>query len=336
MKEVIILIKKERKIPIKIKKLEASLRRVPFNHQNRKRIEDALAKSYAGFRGEQSLDYHLTCFSNEEYFIFHDLRLPGIENTYFQIDTLVLSKRFVLILEVKNISGTLFFDQSFRQLIRTTNDKEDGFPDPLLQVRRQKLQVESWLKKHQFQSPPIVAFIVISNPSSIIKTDSHHKELFQTVLHAATLPTKVELLENRYQKEILTTKDLKRISRLLIKQHTQANPDVLKQFQINKSEILPGVHCPDCLMLPLIKKRTGWFCHNCEVTYKNAHIQSLMDYFLLIRPTITNQQFREFLQIQSMSTTTKLLNALNSQHSGRFKDRKYELSFSELQARIIE
>ena len=330
---MIILIKKERKVPIKIIKLEALLRRIPSNHQKRKRIEDELAKSYAGFRGEQSLDYHLTCFSNDEYFIFHDLRLPGTENTYFQLDTLILSKRYSLILEVKNISGTLFFDQSFRQLIRTTNDKEDGFPDPILQIRRQKLQVESWLKKHKFQSLPIVPFIVISNPSSIIKTDSHHKKAFQTIVHAATLPTKVELLENRYQKDILTTKELKKISRLLLKQHTQSNPDVLKQFQIKEAEILTGVHCPDCLTLPLIKKRGGWFCHNCELSYKNAHIQSLMDYFLLIRPTITNQQFREFLQVQSISITTKLLNSLNLQHSGRFKDRKYELSFSELQKR---
>lgn len=82
----------------------------------------------AGYRGEQSLDYYLGFLTN--YFILHDLRLPDRDH-HFQLDTLLISPYFILILEVKNISGTLIFDDHFKQLIRVTPEKEEGFgPDP--------------------------------------------------------------------------------------------------------------------------------------------------------------------------------------------------------------
>jgi hypothetical protein len=187
---------KERKYPINILKLEALIRRLPYNYPKPQKIEEELAKSLAGYRGEQSVDYHLTFLPNKKYLILHALRLPGEGNRYFQLDTLILSSRFFLILEVKNFLGTLYFDQTFHQLIRTANGKEEAFQDPILQVRRQQQQLNLWLTKHKVPSIPIVPLIVISNPSTIIKAAPQHEEILQNnVIHAATLPLKFELLE---------------------------------------------------------------------------------------------------------------------------------------------
>ncbi|MGG3625570.1 hypothetical protein ABES25_18720 [Bacillus gobiensis] len=72
------------------------------------------------------------------------------------------------------------------------------------------------------------------------------------------------------------------MSRLLIKQHTPSNPDILKTFQINEKEIKTGVHCPKCSFLPLEKSKKGWYCPACITYDKHAHIEALKDYAYLI------------------------------------------------------
>ncbi|HEU5141363.1 MAG TPA: nuclease-related domain-containing protein, partial [Bacillales bacterium] len=145
------MIKKERKIPLTIRKRTALLRRLPPSHPKRPQIEKQLAKYNAGYRGERSIEYYLSFLPEKQYHIFHDLRLTSGDH-FFQLDTLLVSPSFILILEVKNISGTLHFDNTFHQLIRTIEDRKEGFNDPLLQVEHQKTQLANWLSQHKF--PP--------------------------------------------------------------------------------------------------------------------------------------------------------------------------------------
>ncbi|TWI59847.1 nuclease-related domain-containing protein [Halalkalibacter nanhaiisediminis] len=320
------MITKERKRPLKIQKLEALLRRLPSHHPKYEMIKEALAKSIAGFRGEQSLDYYLSFLPSNEFLILHDIRFPYDENSYFQLDTLILSTRFLVILEVKNIAGTLYFDQAFQQLIRILDGKEEGFLDPLLQIKRQHMQLETWLaQRKNLPLPPIESFIVISHPSTIIKSSPNHKEAFEKVIRPPMIPLTIEHLKRFHTKEILPMKPLKRLATLIQKQHTPSNPDLLHQFQIDKSELLRGVICPTCMRRPLVRKRGSWYCPYCESSSKDAHVSSLQDYFLLIGPTISNQQLRDFLQISSATIAKKLLVSLDLKQSGVTKGRTYEL-----------
>ncbi|PWW26167.1 hypothetical protein DFO73_111105 [Cytobacillus oceanisediminis] len=50
------MIVKERSTPIKITYLEALLRRLPYDHPKRSRIEEDLFKRRGGYRGEKALD----------------------------------------------------------------------------------------------------------------------------------------------------------------------------------------------------------------------------------------------------------------------------------------
>ncbi|MGC4376588.1 nuclease-related domain-containing protein [Fictibacillus sp. Mic-4] len=321
------MIKKERKKSLKIQKLEALLRRLPTSYPKRKSIEDELARRSAGLYGENSLDFHLSFLSDERYHILHDVRLLDHKDRYFQIDSLLISPYFLLILEVKNYSGTLTFDQISNQLIRENNGVVECFPDPFLQVRRQMLQLEWWLQKNKFPQLPIASFIVISNPHTLLKAIPNDPKIFQKVMHAAALPFKVEKLERMYKKEWLNLKEIRKISRLLIKQYIQLDDSVLDQYQISKKELLTGVQCTNCFSLPMQRKRGSWFCPHCKHSSKDAHLSSLHDYALLVGTTITNHQAREFLQIPSISVTSKLLTSLKLQHSGSLRGRKYELSY---------
>ncbi|HZG72957.1 MAG TPA: nuclease-related domain-containing protein [Chondromyces sp.] len=100
------MIIKERKKSIYLRQLEALVRRVPRGHGKREEILLMAKKAGKGYRGEQAIDYPLSFLSEDKYFILHDVRLLGGHH-YFQLDTLILSEYFIVILEVKNISGIL-------------------------------------------------------------------------------------------------------------------------------------------------------------------------------------------------------------------------------------
>ncbi|MGE6260368.1 nuclease-related domain-containing protein [Heyndrickxia sporothermodurans] len=133
------MIIKSRGLPIRILKGEALQNRLPKNHEKPADIERDLKKRWKGYRGEQSLDYFLQFLPRGKYLIFHDLRLKGEQN-FFQMDTLILSPFFALIIEVKNYSGTLIFDTELNQFTRINHqNKEEGFQDPIARARRQHL-----------------------------------------------------------------------------------------------------------------------------------------------------------------------------------------------------
>ena len=83
----------------------------------------------AGYRGEQSASSILEVLPENEYFIFHDIRLQGKPHP-FQMDLLILSSSFFLILEVKNMAGELYFDDDFKQIIRTLNEQSKHLMTP--------------------------------------------------------------------------------------------------------------------------------------------------------------------------------------------------------------
>jgi len=203
------MIVKKRKVPLINLKLEALLRRIPTTHPKYLLIKENLAKRSSGYLGELSLNYPLSFLDEKEYFIFHDLRL-NISDHYFQIDTLVITQKFILIIEVKHITGTLFFDQEFHQLIRTHNGEEAVFPDPITQIKRQMLQLKQWLSDKQIPAIPIVPLVVVSHPNAIIQTSPKHQNINQIVANRYYLSSRINQIERNYPKDMLSSKDIKK------------------------------------------------------------------------------------------------------------------------------
>ncbi|MBD1380452.1 nuclease-related domain-containing protein [Metabacillus arenae] len=322
------MIIKQRKIPLSILKLQALLRRLPSYHPKIPMIKEELNKRAAGYKGESSLDYHLGFLEPKRYFIFHDLRLED-QSRFFQIDTLLLSQKFALIIEVKNISGTIFFDPLFNQLIRTKEGKETAFPDPVIQIQRQESQFKNWLLKNGLPDVPLYSLVVISNPQTAIRTAPENRSLRNKVIHCEILPTKISQIETSIKNQSLSEKELKKTIRLIKKQHTKADYSILERFNLTAAEILKGAICKKCDHKPLLRRHGTWICTQCQNKCKDAHIQALNDYSLLIGPTITNRQLRGFLKITSPAAATRLLQSMNLTSTGTNRGRVYTLSFDE-------
>lgn len=323
------MIKKLRMIPLIILIMEALLRRLHPNHPSRSRIEEKLRLRRAGYYGELSLDYYLAQLPEKEHYIFHDLRLPLSNNAFFQIDSLLLSNRYFIIYEAKNHSGTLIFEE--QQMLQTYEGLTESYPNPVVQVENQQYHLTHFIQKHLNISLPSISFVVVTNPSSIIKFDSRYEHIAsQKIIRPSVIRQKSELFWKNYSKPLMGNADLQNISNLLLKLDTPLKPDVLREYQVKKSDIHSGVYCDHCKYLSMVRVFGTWKCRKCGRTDKMAHIQALLDYFLLVGDTITNRQFRRFLQFDSVSAATRMLGSLNLPFNGTFRDRKYELSLEKL------
>lgn len=327
------MIIKPREIPLHLLKLQALIRRTPASHPQAPNIQEQLSKRMAGHKGEHSIDYPLSFLPDKPYFILHDLRLQTGKH-YFQMDSLVICKNFMIILEVKNIAGSLFFDHVFHQLIRTKDNQEETFPDPVLQVRRHQMQLKQWLGKFGLQHIPIIPLVVISNPSATIRTTPENKRLHQEVVRSEYLPTRMLQIQNQYKEEKLADKQIKSVIRLLQKHDQPLDKPILDRFNLSQDEIQKGVHCTNCKHIPMQRIYGSWQCQRCSRKHKDAYIFALFDYYLLIRTTITNAEARVFLQIESDDLAKRLLQSLHLPMTGENKRRVYDLSFDKFKQKL--
>ncbi|WP_209794415.1 nuclease-related domain-containing protein [Cytobacillus luteolus] len=313
---------------IELLKLEALLRRLSKSHPKRQLVEKDYAIKSAGFRGELSLDYPLGFLPEKDYLIFHNIRLKFNDN-YFQIDTLLISPKFILILESKNISGILEFDHLNKQLIRTFNDSINVYPDPVQQVKLQRFQLGSWLELNKITTIPIKTHVVVTNPNSLIRIVPRNTYYQKKIIRSTILFERIKELSTQFNNDLLSRKEIRKLSNLLLKLDTPLNPDILKTYQINPNDLVKGVHCPSCDTIPMARVRGSFLCPQCTTISKDAYLASLSDYALLVKPTITNTEMREFLLIHSASIVKKMLATLNLSYTGTTKDRRYHLPSNE-------
>ncbi|WP_332307636.1 nuclease-related domain-containing protein [Cytobacillus praedii] len=116
------------------------------------------------------------------------------------MDYLVLTRRLAFILECKNFYGTLLLEDSFNQLIRTANDKEEGFQNPLVQARWHQQQLSTFLSNHGYSQIPIDYLVAFSSPSTIIKTNSRNPSILKKIVHGYNLLERLKETERVYKR----------------------------------------------------------------------------------------------------------------------------------------
>ncbi|WP_368503110.1 nuclease-related domain-containing protein [Alkalihalophilus sp. As8PL] len=322
------MIAKPRKIPVHIVKLEALLRRIPSHHPKRPQIEADLAKRRAGYKGESALDYHLSFLPQKEYVIFHDLRLQSGEY-FFQIDTLILTSNYILLIEVKHLFGTLTFEPEFQQLVRSTVDAEDVFPDPIIQVKRQASQLQKLLKDHKFPEAPIETLVVITNVLSRITTSQTTDYLRRYIIRDTVLVNRIQRFTFQHSTPIYPPKLIKKAIRILNKSHTEARFDPLSAYDLHQNELIEGTHCPRCNKIPMRRLHGKWLCTFCYHQSKIAHIESLIDYAHLIGKTITNKKVCDYLKVER-DVARRMLKSLEVMEVGNTKGREYMIEVEKL------
>lgn len=316
------MIAKPRMIPLIVEEIDAVLSRIPLFHPKRAQLEEDRRNYMAGYNGEKQIDYHLDSYINGNALYFAGLRLI-YENHAFQMDTLIVTPFFLLIIESKNIAGILNFEKDSTQVIREFNGKIQGFKNPIIQVALQRKYLMSWLKKHKFPQFPIIDLVGIADRRTIIKTTSDNRKIFEKLIHADVLEEKINRFESAYTTKQLNNRQLQKLHQLLLREDTPAPPSILKFHGIEQKELIPGNQCLNCKQYPLIRIANKWYCQKCRTYSKNVHINSIKDFFLIISTTITNKLCREFLMIDNPDIAKRVLTSLNLPTSGSNKNRQY-------------
>ncbi|PGM59166.1 hypothetical protein [Bacillus sp. AFS053548] len=125
--------------------------------------------------------------------------------------------------------------------------------------------------------------------------------------------------------DFYTQKEIRRLAKLLIKQHQLLDQNILDKYNIGNNEVLTGVICINCHQFSMVRDKGNWICKNCLYVSKVAHISALVDYFLLIGNSINNKQVRDFLHVPSIYNASRLLRKLNLPSSGTKKDKTHYL-----------
>lgn len=242
---------------------------------------------------------------------------------HFQIDTLILTLRYILLIETKAYSGTLFFDKHSEQIIQTKDGQEKSYDNPISQVRMQIWHLKRWLQNHKFSVPPIYHLVAISNPSTIIKVSD--RSLNNLIVKGDVLLSRILQIEETISNTSFTEKEVKKLSKSLLKNHSPHHPDILRQYSLTLDDLQKGVQCPSCLTYGMHRVKWVWRCPVCEYKSKIAHHKTVKEFFLLISPTIKNQMCREFCPGVSSKTITDLLLPMNLPITGTKKGRLYHM-----------
>lgn len=301
-------------------------RRTISSHPKRGAVEESYQKQMTGHRGVKSIEYYLEKLPTESFEIIHDLRLKCINSDkFFQIDTLLLSTTVIIPIEVKNWAGDLHFEKKLNQVIRTFPDQSKGkrVQNPVLQVRDQAVELKMWLDAHDLGNIPIEYLFVNSNNQSVITTDYGNEQILQNVSTSEALTDKIYHINRKHKQANVKRSYLKKVSDALIDAHTPQTLDIQQIYKISPAEIITGVHCPKCFSIPMTYRKGKWCCHQCDYRSKTAFLPTLNDYFILYKPTITNQEFRQFFHLPSTSLANKHLKYANLPFTGSKKGRIY-------------
>jgi len=83
--------------------------------------------------------------------------------------------------------------------------------------------------------------------------------------------------------------------------------DIIKNAGLHLREVLPGVHCPSCRKLGMMRLRYKWHCPSCNTSSRTAHKKALLDFAMIYGNEITNRQCQTFFGIYRRMTIYNIL-----------------------------
>lgn len=303
----------KRGIPSKLRVLESLLRRGQLSEEQKELFENQLWRVEIGYFGECRADEYWEDLAwSEPHFLFHDYEAVNSRGYSHRIDSIFLNQHFIFIIELKHISGMLRFDQQTHQFTRMKKDGQlESFLNPFDQVERHQAFIQTIVWKVGLELP-VISGVIITQQSAVIQNAPQDGLIFQL----SGLSSKMKQLKNHFPTKI-SIEQLTLLKNELLQQHEPSvRRPMMENISIQKGAICQKGH--------VMKYAQGKFKCSCGGE-KSNHVlkQGLLDYKFLIRPTITNAQFRDFFFISSIHAASKILKRLNLPYKGEFKNRVY-------------
>lgn len=210
------------------------------------------------------------------------------EKRIIQIDYLVVTRKYLLLIEVKNIAGHVKFTLTPPQIIRTLPNKlSQAFDCPFTQLDR---NIDGFQKLFKDLPLPVYSCVVWANSATTFELSfqpTHplltRKKLPLFIQQLEKLP--ISLSVESYSKlkyEILTsTKEFKEKS-------------YCSRYQVDEKDLLPGLYCPEC-HTALKKSMRTWICPTCKIQANHLVKVNILSQFTIRNSHLSVADIRKHL-----------------------------------------
>lgn len=288
-------------------------KRLHPQHEKYTKIIDELNRAQAGEFGEQHIYTILQTFpKTEEIYYLHNICIDQV-----QIDLLAISNSWCIAFEVKNIKGQVRFNTNPRQLIRKLeNQQEESFQCPQSQLERILSVLNRFFLRHQIKLPIYPAVVFPFNNAIITPPDSNIPIIIgrDLINFIQKLPVNKPVVNPQ------------KVAGIVEKANEPYHRFPLASYYgIDETAILKGVECSACGQIPMTRLKGSWKCLRCGVTDRHAHVQAILDFYMLLSPTMTNRQCRDFLGLRNRHEATRMLSNISTTREGRTHNSIYFL-----------
>ncbi|KIY21713.1 nuclease-related domain-containing protein [Mesobacillus subterraneus] len=271
-----------------------------------------LANLEKGYKGEVEFD-RLTDNLSEERYIIDDLLLE-VNNSFFQIDKVIISGALIHLLDVKYHEGDFYLESD--RLYSVKNGKE--YKNSVIQLKPSETLFRQLLQNLKFDYL-VQASLVFNN----LEFTLYQAPMDQPII----LPTQI----NRFLKELNDTpsklgQNHKLLAQKLLELHHEKNPyTTLPDY--NYEKLKKGMYCHICGSFKTEIKNFDLVCGKCgeQERIEQAVLRSIQDLKILFPEIkITTQIINEWCDGKiSKKTITKVLKK-NYVSTGRTSDTYYE------------
>lgn len=294
--------------------IESLATRLTVDDVEFERIQEEIYRVQAGQAGEDKLRYTLSDYLfQQDVRIFYDFQCKNDHGFSHQIDALIVTARFLLIIEVKHLSGTLMYKPDVHEFSRLSHDgNSTNLTNPFDQAYRHQLFLQHYVGSLCPSLP--IRYVVVST-NLRVKLDA---SLFEfPIFHVSGLPLFLETLQKQY---IVDCGNLEEIRAHLEKIACR----LPVKRRVSRDRIRNGVLCVACDLKPVMQYVHGsWVCLVCGCRDKEAVWLALQQYRVLIGPQITNREFREFVGIASEEAASKILKRSGMKKIGKNRGTYY-------------
>lgn len=293
----------KRNQPALLRGIPRLIARIPPDHRKVNYLREQLYRIGAGYSGECNVDSYIerSRFPKSTK-IFTDVHLRISPKFTFQIDTLIITERYVLIVEVKNIKGTIRFVQNPPHLEQVLETGHEAVIDcPVYQIESNKLNLDEWFFQRGINLKTI-GLVVLANPNTKVKDVPQDFP----IIYKKQIPFYLQSL--RRSEPVLSPAQINEISRKIAIEQQEFNPFPLcSYFNIDHQDLRTGFVCHYCNQLLQRKSSRTWCCQSCEKDVKNPYESGISDWFMLVKNSLTNEECRKFLDLKDSNAARYVL-----------------------------
>lgn len=290
---------------------------MPVHHTRQPLINHAISLQKAGERGEREVFTFLQeAYHDKPVTILYNFHSKKSHSFAIQIDYIVFTKSYILLLEVKNIKGTISFRQNPAQLFRVLEHQEQVMDCPFSQMDRNLLHFKKLLGKTPL---PVFTAIVWANRSAIIEPLTF--ESIHPLLFLKQLPHYLSRFESLPNQKV----DLKRLIQKIQSLATPYYKSALcERYGIDSGDLAVGMQCLTCSYMMDLHKKT-WNCANCRVKQNHMIDENILMLYDFLGERLSMKRMNELLPSLEYRMLKRLIDSGNLTCHGGRRGRVYQV-----------